>query len=129
MAVKILTVDDSRTMREMLRHCLTGAGFEVVTAEHGADGLEKLKETTPDAIITDINMPVMDGFQFIEGVRSLSGRSRLPILVLSTESDTEKKVRARDAGATGWIVKPFDPEKLVNALQRVLPSGAIPVGN
>ena len=129
MATKILTVDDSRTMREMLRHCLTGAGFEVISAEHGVDGLEKLRVTTPDAIITDINMPVMDGFEFIEGVRSLSERSRLPILVLSTESDTEKKVRARNAGATGWIVKPFNPEKLISALQRVLPDDAFSAGN
>ncbi|MBZ0164895.1 MAG: response regulator [Notoacmeibacter sp.] len=121
MAAKILTVDDSRTMREMLRHCLTNAGFEVVTAEHGEDGLQKLEESLPDVIITDINMPVMDGFQFIEGVRAMPNRSRLPILVLSTESDAEKKSRARKAGATGWIVKPFDPEKLVNAVERVLP--------
>ena len=122
MATTILTVDDSRTMRELIRHCLTDAGFEVITAEHGADGLAKLENSTPDAIITDINMPVMDGFQFIENVRAMDSRKRVPILVLSTESDTDKKARARDAGATGWIVKPFDAVKLVGALKRVLPA-------
>ena len=125
MATKILTVDDSRTMRELIRHCLTDAGFEVITAEHGKDGLDKLEQTMPDAIITDINMPVMDGFEFIENVRSKDSRQRVPILVLSTESDTEKKMRARNAGATGWIVKPFDAAKLVGALKRVLPASAM----
>ncbi|WP_421855135.1 response regulator [Oricola sp.] len=118
---KVLTVDDSRTMREMLRHCLAGAGFDVVTAEDGADGIDKLKETRPDVVITDINMPVMDGFEFIESVRQSSEYNRIPILVLTTESAPEKKQRAQDAGATGWIVKPFDPEKLTRAVNRVMP--------
>lgn len=118
---KVLTVDDSRTMREMLRQCLSGAGFDVVTAEDGADGIEKLKESQPDVVITDINMPVMDGFEFIENVRQSGEYSRIPILVLTTESAPEKKRRAQDAGATGWIVKPFDPEKLTKAVNRVMP--------
>ena len=121
MTATVLTVDDSRTMREMLRHCLSAAGFEVVTAEDGADGVEKLEQSNPDVIITDINMPVMDGFEFIETVRGRDDGSRVPILVLTTESDAEKKMKARNAGATGWIVKPFDPEKLVNGVKRLLP--------
>ena len=119
MLKKILTVDDSRTMREMLRHTLADAGFEVVTAEDGADGIRKLRESQPDVVITDINMPVMDGFEFIENVRSSEEYNRVPILVLTTESAPEKKKRAQDAGATGWIVKPFDPAKLVKALRMV----------
>lgn len=121
MTTTVLAVDDSRTMRQMLEMCLSGAGFNVVTAEDGADGVEKLKETNPDVVITDINMPIMDGFEFIETVRGGDVSARMPILVLTTESDAAKKARARDAGATGWIVKPFDPEKLISAVKRVLP--------
>ncbi|MFZ2103601.1 MAG: response regulator [Oricola sp.] len=121
MLKKILTVDDSRTMREMLRHTLANAGFEVVTAEDGADGIQKLRESQPDVVITDINMPVMDGFEFIENVRKFEEFNRVPILVLTTESAPEKKQRAQNAGATGWIVKPFDPEKLTRAVNRVMP--------
>ena len=82
-------------------------------------GLEVLQGETPDVIVTDINMPRMDGYGFIEGVRSDSRCRTIPILVLTTESSPEKKMRARDAGATGWIVKPFNPEKLVEAIRRV----------
>lgn len=121
MVATILTVDDSVTMREMLRHCLVGAGFNVISAEHGAEGVEKLRDADLDVIITDINMPVMNGFEFIQQVRNGPDKSRLPILVLSTESEPEKRERARKAGATGWIVKPFDPEKLISAVRRVMP--------
>jgi two-component system chemotaxis response regulator CheY len=115
----ILTVDDSRTMRDMLRLALVEAGFEVIQAEDGVHGLEMLEGQVPDVIVTDINMPRMDGYGFIEGVRADPRHRAIPILVLSTESSTEKKMRARDAGATGWIVKPFSPEKLVDAIRRV----------
>ena len=119
MTKTVFTVDDSRMMREMLLMVLQGAGFNVVQAEDGVDGLEKLSGADPDVIITDINMPRMDGYGFIEGVRK-DGRYRAtPILVLSTESDSEKKARARDAGATGWIVKPFNAENLIGAIRRV----------
>jgi len=119
MSLTVLTVDDSRTMRQMLQHALTQAGFNVIQAEDGVEGLEVLSRSNPDAIVTDINMPRIDGFGFIEGVRSQNDYRAIPILVLTTESDGEKKERARRAGATGWIVKPFDPEKLVNAIRRV----------
>ncbi|MBG0808628.1 response regulator [Methylosinus sp. H3A] len=119
MSKTILTVDDSRTMREMLMLALSEAGFSVVQAEDGVHGLEVLEKETPDVIVTDINMPRMDGFGFIEGVRRHEKHRAVPILVLTTESDGEKKDRARRAGATGWIVKPFNPVKLVDAIRRV----------
>ena len=120
MGIQVLAVDDSRTMRDMLRLALTGAGIETHLAEDGVHGLEVLEEIDrPDAIITDINMPRMDGFGFIEAVRARDETRTIPILVLSTESAAELKARAREGGATGWIVKPFDPEKLVKALNMV----------
>jgi two-component system, chemotaxis family, chemotaxis protein CheY len=115
----ILTVDDSRTMRDMLLLALSEAGYRVVQAEDGVHGLAVLDGETPDVIVTDINMPRMDGFGFIEGVRGDNRHRAIPILVLTTESDAEKKDRARRAGATGWIIKPFDPVKLVAAIRRV----------
>jgi two-component system chemotaxis response regulator CheY len=115
----ILTVDDSRTMRDMLMFTLTDAGFRVVQAEDGIHGLEVLRSEMPDVVVTDINMPRLDGFGFIEGVRSDDRYRSVPILVLTTEQDAEKKNRARRAGATGWVVKPFDPIKLVEAVRRV----------
>ncbi|PQO23621.1 response regulator [Rhodobacteraceae bacterium WD3A24] len=119
MTVTVLAVDDSRTMRNLLDAALSEAGFDVRFAEDGAEGLKCLSEAAPDVVITDINMPRLDGFGFIETVRRDHGNRALPILVLTTESGTELKARARDAGATGWIVKPFDEEKLIAAIERV----------
>ena len=115
----ILTIDDSRTMRDMLMLALSDAGYRVVQAVDGVHGLEVLGSEAPDVIITDINMPRMDGFGVIENVRKDERHRATPILVLTTESDATKKDRARAAGATGWIVKPFNPEKLVSAIRRV----------
>ena len=115
----VLTVDDSRMMREMLLMVLKGAGFEVAQAEDGEHGIAVLQERGADVIITDINMPKLDGYGFIEHVRGAPEYRATPILVLSTESAPEKKQRARDAGATGWIVKPFDADKLIDAVRRV----------
>jgi len=115
----VLTVDDSRTMREMLQLALVEAGYRVIQAVDGIDGLETLSAEGADVVITDINMPRMDGFGFIEGVRADPAHRGTPVLVLTTESDAAKKQRARDAGATGWIVKPFDPVKLIDAVRRV----------
>lgn len=119
MSMTVLTVDDSPTMRKMLKLALEDAHFTVLQADDGLHGLEVLAGASPDVVITDINMPNLDGFAFIECVRADSRHPGLPILVLSTESGPEKKKRARDAGATGWIVKPFDPKKLVDAVRRV----------
>ena len=116
----VLTVDDSRTLRDMLMLALGDAGFTVVQAVDGVHGLEVLDAMEqPDVIITDINMPRMDGFGFIEGVRASDRYRTTPILVLTTESDQSKKEKARAAGATGWIVKPFAPDKLIDAVRRV----------
>ncbi|MFP4327267.1 MAG: response regulator [Paracoccaceae bacterium] len=119
MPLKVLAVDDSRTMRGMLAEVLTEAGFEPFLAEDGEDGLRRLEEIVPDVVITDINMPKLDGFGFIDAVRADRRYKGLPILVLTTESADSLKNRARAAGATGWIVKPFHEVKLVSAIRRV----------
>ena len=119
MTKTILTIDDSRTMRDMLLMALEPAGYRVIQAVDGVEGLETLVAQGADIVITDINMPRMDGFGVIEGVRAHPDHRSTPVLVLTTESDMEKKMRAREAGATGWIVKPFDPVKLVDAVRRV----------
>ena len=119
MTKTVLTVDDSRTMRDMLLMALEDAGYTVIQAVDGVDGLETLAAKGADVVITDINMPRMDGFGFIEGMRADPAFSAVPVLVLTTESDAAKKQRAREAGATGWIVKPFDPVRLVDAVRRV----------
>ena len=119
MSKTVLTIDDSRTMRDMLLMALEDAGYVVIQAVDGVDGLETLAAQGADVIITDINMPRMDGFGVIEGVRADPNHRTTTVLVVTTESDAEKKARARAAGATGWIVKPFDPVKLVDAVRRV----------
>lgn len=119
MSLTVLAVDDSRTMRDMLKIALSDAGFDVVLAEDGEHGLETLADMSPNVIITDINMPKLDGFGFIDGARKSEAHRGIPILVLTTESAPELKQRAKAAGATGWIVKPFDKEKLVSVIRRV----------
>ena len=119
MSLNVLAVDDSRTMRDMVRLALEPAGFTVNTADDGVHGIEVLEGLSPDVIITDINMPRMDGFGFIDAVRAQDKHRTTPIIVLTTEAADELKARAREAGATGWIVKPFDPAKLIKALQMV----------
>jgi len=122
--LKILTVDDSRVMRQMLKMTLSEAGYEVYQAEDGVNGIEVLDEIGAlDLIITDINMPRMDGFGFMHRVRDIAAYKGTPILVLSTESGDDKKARARAAGASGWIVKPFNAEKLLGAVRRVTGKG------
>ncbi|MDT0683862.1 response regulator [Roseicyclus sp. F158] len=125
MALQVLAVDDSRTIRDMLRLTLSGAGFDSHFGEDGVHGLEVLEQTSPDVIITDLNMPRMDGFGFIEAVREQPRHRTTPILFLTTESAPELKARARGAGATGWIVKPFDPDKLIRALHMVAGNGDV----
>ena len=115
----VLTVDDSQTMRDMLLAALSEMGHRVVQANDGRQGIERLSDLSPDVIITDINMPRLDGFGFIEEVRRDPRHRATPILVLTTENHTSRKDRARRAGATGWIVKPFDPVKLADAIRRV----------
>jgi two-component system chemotaxis response regulator CheY len=118
---RILTIDDSKTIRDMLLLTLQDAGFEVLQAVDGKDGIEVLGRERVDVVITDINMPNMDGYQVIRHLRADPAHKTTPILVLTTESDSDKKTLAREAGATGWMVKPFDPERLVATVCKVSP--------
>lgn len=124
MTCTVLAVDDSLSIRELINFVLTKAGYVVKLAEDGVEGVEAVAAVKPDVIITDVNMPRMDGFGLISQVRAMPAFRSLPILVLTTESDPAKKARAREAGATGWIVKPFNPTQLIEAVQRVTASAA-----
>lgn len=121
MAKLVLTVDDSRTMREMVAFTLRKAGYEVREAEDGQKAVDLLKSTPAHVIITDLNMPVMDGVTLIRTLRADARFRSVPILMLTTESDASKKAEGKNAGATGWLVKPFDPEKLIEVVKRVSP--------
>lgn len=120
MTHRILAIDDSPTMRGMVARALRNAGFEVFLAADGVEGIGSLGDADPDLIITDVNMPRLDGFGVIEAVRSCGSHATVPILVLTTESGAELKARARKAGATGWIVKPFEDAQLISVIDRVL---------
>jgi two-component system chemotaxis response regulator CheY len=122
MRQSILAVDDSRTMRDMLSFTLKQAGYTVVEANDGQDALTKSKGQAFDLVITDVNMPGMDGIALVKELRKTGNYRTTPILVLTTESDREKKDEGRRAGATGWIVKPFNPEKLLQTVKKVCPS-------
>ncbi|MCZ8179238.1 MAG: response regulator [Rhizobium sp.] len=119
MVKTILAVDDSKTILSMVTQTLERAGYTTLQAEDGIHGLEVLEGGAPDLVITDINMPRLDGFGFIERIRRSERYRAIPILVLTTENDPQKRERARKAGATGWIVKPFDAAKLVDAVGRL----------
>ena len=121
MSKRILTIDDSKTMRDMLMLTLAEAGFDVLQAVDGQDGLDVLVKEQVDVVITDINMPRMDGYEVIRQLRRNPDHKTTPILVLTTESETEKKNLAREAGATGWMVKPFDPDRLIATVRKVAP--------
>jgi two-component system chemotaxis response regulator CheY len=114
-----MAVDDSKTMRDMVSFTLKEVGFEVIDAEDGKQALEKLKTTKVDAIITDLNMPNMNGYELIRALRADPLYKMAPILMLTTEGDDAKKQEGKNAGATGWIVKPFNPEKLVQVVKKV----------
>lgn len=120
MTVRVLAVDDSPTIRALVAKALRPSDFEVSLASDGVEGMDALLEAKPDLIITDINMPRMDGFGLIESVRASDDYSSVPILVLTTESGADLKARARAAGATGWIVKPFRDDRLIAVINRVL---------
>ena len=117
---RILTVDDSASVRQMVSFTLRKADCEVVEAVDGKDGLAKVSSGKFDLIITDLNMPNVDGIQMIAAVRKLPGYSFIPILMLTTESQAEKKDAGRKAGATGWIVKPFNADQLIAVLQKLV---------
>jgi two-component system chemotaxis response regulator CheY len=117
---RILSVDDSTSIRQMVNFTLAKAGYEVVEAVDGKDGLEKAAAGKFDLIITDLNMPNMDGIHMMIAVRKLPGYAFTPILMLTTESQAEKKDAGRKAGATGWIVKPFNAEQLIAVIQKLV---------
>jgi len=120
-----LIVDDSSSMRQMVSFTLRNAGFTVIEGSNGQEALDKLKSVPGgkvDLIITDLNMPVMDGLTFIRSARALATQRFTPILMLTTESQEDRKAEGKAAGATGWIVKPFHPEQLLKVIQKVLPS-------
>lgn len=116
----ILIVDDSQTVRQVLQLALADAGYEVIEAEDGFDALRKISGARVDMLITDLNMPNMDGLELIKKVREDSQHRFTPIVMLTTESSEEKKKAGREAGASGWIVKPFKPEQLLKVVKMVL---------
>ena len=118
MGKTILVVDDSASMRQLVSFALKSAGYEVVAAVHGKDGLEKMKSGKVDMIVTDLNMPEMDGIELIKNVRSNPASKFTPILMLTTESQETRKQEGKQAGASGWIVKPFKPEELVDLVRK-----------
>ncbi|MFK3890294.1 response regulator [Sphingomonas sp. NPDC079357] len=120
MTASILTVDDSASLRMAIRIALTGAGYAVTEAVDGVDGLAKATGTRFDLIVTDLNMPNMDGLEMIRALRQQPAQAGVPIIFLSTESDADMKAQAKAAGATGWLVKPFQPDQLIRVAQKVL---------
>ncbi|MGF1742002.1 response regulator [Vibrio profundum] len=117
---KILAVDDSVSIRQMVSHTLKDAGYDVETANDGRDALNKAQKTKFDVVISDVNMPVMGGFDFVKAIRGNPQYKFIPILMLTTETSTEKKQQGKSVGATGWLVKPFNPETLLKTLKRVI---------
>lgn len=121
MAKSVLAVDNSKTMRDMVSFTLRGAGYAVIEADNGVNALKALQGQKVDVIITDINMPEMDGITLVKRIRGLPQHAGTPVLILTTESDPGKKNEGRAAGATGWIVKPFSPDKLLQIVAKVCP--------
>jgi len=119
MTIRVLAIDDSRTIRSLVQKVMEDAGFECALADDGVQGVARFKENPPDVVITDINMPNMDGYGVISAIRGGSVHRNVPILVLTTESAPHLKAKAREAGATGWIVKPFDDVAIVSVVRRV----------
>jgi two-component system, chemotaxis family, chemotaxis protein CheY len=117
---KILAVDDSASMRGMVAFTLRGAGHEVTEAENGQLALDVARGSSFELVLADVNMPVMDGIAMVRELRAIDAYKGVPILMLTTESHTEKKMEGKAAGATGWLVKPFDPEQLLATVKRVL---------
>ena len=117
---KILAVDDSVSIRQMVSHTLRDAGYEVETANDGRDALNKVASSKFDVVISDVNMPNMGGFELVKALRDKPQYKFVPILMLTTETSTEKKQQGKSAGATGWLVKPFNPETLLKTLKRVI---------
>ena len=116
--MKILAIDDTKTLLSLLSLTLRNAGHEVAEAENGEDGLTKFEQFKPDLVITDLNMPIMDGIEFTRNCRARASGQDTPIIVLTTENGTEIKAEGRRAGASAWVVKPFEPTTLLNLITR-----------
>ncbi len=122
MGKTVLVVDDSVSMRQMVSFTLTGAGYEVVEAGDGKEAVDKLNGgAKPNLVITDLNMPNMDGISLIKAIRGMAPHKFTPILMLTTESSDAKKKEGQGAGATGWVVKPFNPEQMLATIKKVMP--------
>ena len=119
MSKTILTIDDSASIRQMVSMTLTSAGLDVIEAINGADGYEKAIANTVHAVVTDLNMPVMNGIEFVRKYRLHPSSKGIPIILLTTESDDDLKRQAKEAGATGWIVKPFKQDQLLSVIKKV----------
>ena len=117
---KILAVDDSTSMRQMVSFTLKGAGYDVIEAADGQEAFDKAKDAKVDLVLSDVNMPVMDGITLIKELRGLADYKFVPMLMLTTESASDKKSEGKAAGATGWIVKPFNPDQLLSTIKKVL---------
>jgi two-component system chemotaxis response regulator CheY len=124
MTARILTVDDSATMRQLIASTLRCAGYQVVDRADGVEALEFAACENVDLALVDVNMPRMDGITLVGKLRQLHGYRHTPLLMLTTESSAEKKAQAKQAGASGWIVKPFNPNSLVTTLAKLLGSNA-----
>lgn len=120
MAKTILAVDDSSSLRQMVAFSLKAAGYQVVEAVDGQDGLDKARQQVVDLVLTDQNMPRMDGLALIRELRALPEYAKVPILMLTTESSDDMKSKGRAAGANGWLVKPFDPQRLIEVVKKVI---------
>ena len=116
----IMTVDDTASMRQMISFTLSSVGYDVIQASDGAEALKLAKDRKVDLVIADVNMPNMDGISLVKSLRTLDTYKFTPILMLTTESQADKRDQGKVAGATGWIVKPFNPEQLVNVVRKVL---------
>jgi len=117
---RILSVDDSKSIRMMVSAVLSAAGHEVLSAEDGCQAMEMARETKVDLVLTDINMPNMNGISLVSKLRRLEGYEYIPMIMLTTESNTYKKQKAKTMGATGWLQKPFTAERLVSAVQKIV---------
>lgn len=120
MSKTIMTADDSASIRQMVSFTLKDAGYNVVEASDGRDAIDKLNGTTINMLISDVNMPNMDGIELVRQVRTNPAYKFIPIIMLTTESQDSKKQEGKQAGATGWIVKPFKPEQLLSVVKKVL---------
>lgn len=122
MSKTILIVDDSASLRQVVKLALTGAGYQVLEAVHGKDGLDKLQKNRVNLVISDVNMPEMDGITFVKEIKKLPACRFIPVIMLTTESEASKKAEGQAAGAKAWVVKPFQPQQMLAAVSKLMPA-------